>query len=80
MVVNKRILKATGRVFNIVFEIVGWLSVLAITYVLLLIVVFDTFSTPTGSMTPTIKPGSRWMITSGGHAIQSAPFTGLRHA
>lgn len=62
MVVNKRILKATGRVFNIVFEIVGWLSVLAITYVLLLIVVFDTFSTPTGSMTPTIKPGSRWMI------------------
>lgn len=58
MVVNKRILKTAAKVFNIVFEIVGWLSVLAITYVLLLIVVFDTFSTPTGSMTPTIKPGA----------------------
>ena len=62
MVVNMRILKIAGRVFNIVFEIAGWLSFLAIIYALLLIVVFDTFSTPTGSMTPTIKPGSRWMI------------------
>lgn len=62
MVVNKQILKTAAKVFNIVSEIFGWLAVLAITYVLLLIVVFDTFSTPTGSMTPTIKPGSRGMI------------------
>lgn len=62
MVVNMRILKIAGRVFNIVFEIAGWLSFLAIIYALLLIVVFETFSTHTGSMPPTIKPGSRWRI------------------
>lgn len=62
MVVSMRILKIAGRVFNIVFEIAGWLSFLAIIYALLLIVVFETFSTHTGSITPTIKLGSRWMI------------------
>ena len=54
--------KLTTKILNVFYWLfVGGVGLLALR-VLLLVVVFDTFHTPTESMTPTLRPGDRGYI------------------